>query len=119
MPARKTPSAGKKPDKLIRDALMVAINREAKNAAGVMTKKLFLFADKVVEEALAGNERFAQMLCDRIEGKAMQPVEIGEDKVVIITIRKFTDGEEGDWDKEVAAAEAEIDAREARDRFLQ
>ena len=48
MPARKTPSAGKKPDKLIRDALMVAINREAKNAAGVMTKKLFLFADKVV-----------------------------------------------------------------------
>ena len=49
----------------------------------------------------------------------MQPVEIGEDKVVNITIRKFTDGEEGDWDKEVAAAEAEIDAREARDRFLQ
>lgn len=38
--ARKTPSAGSKPDKLMRDALMVALKREAVDAHGKPTTKL-------------------------------------------------------------------------------
>ena len=36
-----------------------------------------------------------------------------DDRIINITIRKFTDGEDGDWDREVAAAEAAIALKES------
>ena len=38
---------GSKPDKLMRDALMVALNREAKDADGKPTKRLYVIAEKL------------------------------------------------------------------------
>lgn len=74
MPKRDTPSAGGKPDKLMRDALMVALNREAKDAAGKKTKKLYLIADMLVDKAVDGNLQAAEMIADRVDGKPTQAV---------------------------------------------
>ena len=106
MPARKNPSLGKKPDKIIRDALMVAIKREVEHN-GQMTKKLYMICDRVVDQACEGDAAARNFIADRIEGKPMQPVDVTEDRILNITIRKFTDSEDGDWDREVAAAEKE------------
>ena len=57
MAARITPSKGGKPDKLMRDALMVALNREAVDADGQKTKKLNIIAAKLVELAVGGISR--------------------------------------------------------------
>jgi hypothetical protein len=47
MAARRTPPKGSKPDKLMRDALMVALKREAEDADGKKTRKLYIIADRV------------------------------------------------------------------------
>jgi hypothetical protein len=56
---------GRKPDKLMRDALIVALKREAEDANGVHTKKLYLIADKLVEKALAGDIQAIKEINDR------------------------------------------------------
>jgi hypothetical protein len=75
---RKNPSLGAKPDKFLRDALIVALHREAAAAKGkAKTKKLFLLADKLVDRALEGDVGAIREIFDRVEGKAMQRVEAG------------------------------------------
>lgn len=74
MAARATPSKGGKPDKLARDALIVALKREADDADGKPTRKLQLVADKLVEEAMNGNVQAAREIFDRVDGKPAQAI---------------------------------------------
>jgi hypothetical protein len=68
MAARKTPSRGGKPDKLMRDALLLELNTEAKRAGGKPTKRLRLVARKLVERAtLVMPARRKSLLPDRDE----------------------------------------------------
>lgn len=75
MPARITPSKGGKPDKLIRDALMIALKREHVDSEGQKTSKINAIASKLVEQAIEGNTMAAKEIADRVDGKATQPLE--------------------------------------------
>ena len=71
MAARKTPSKGSKPDKLMRDALMVALQREARDAGRWWpTRKLYIIADRLVEKAMEGEISAIKEIADRVDGKA-------------------------------------------------
>jgi hypothetical protein len=74
--ARETKSRGAKPDKLMRDALVVALNREAEGADGKPTKKLALIADAIVDKAASGDVAAATFVADRVDGKAHQTAEL-------------------------------------------
>lgn len=72
MAARVNPSRGGKPDKLMRDALMIALNREAVDADGQKTKKLNIIAAKLVELAIDGDIQAIKEISDRVDGKPAQ-----------------------------------------------
>jgi ribosomal protein L17 len=74
VPVRKTPSAGGKPDKLMRDALIVALKREAIDAEGKPTKNLYLIAEALVDKAKTGDVPAIKEIADRVDGKAVQPL---------------------------------------------
>ncbi len=69
MAVRRAPSRGSKPDKLMRDALIVALKREARDANGKRTTKLALMAEALVDKAIAGDVRAAKEIGDRVDGK--------------------------------------------------
>ena len=75
MPARHTPSRGGKPDKLMRDALIIALRRAAQDANGKPTRRLQLVADALVRAAEAGEVSAIREIFDRVDGKAAQPLE--------------------------------------------
>lgn len=75
MAARISPSKGGKPDKLIRDALMIALKRSHIDADGNKTSKINAIATKLVEQAIEGNTMAAKEIADRVDGKATQPLE--------------------------------------------
>ncbi len=75
MAARKDGKQGHKSDKLWRDAIMVAVKRETEG--GEKTKKLFALADALVTKALAGDVTALKEIGDRLDGKAVQGVELG------------------------------------------
>lgn len=70
---------GSKPDKLMRDAIMVALNREAKDAAGQPTKKLYQIAERLVDQAIEGDMQAIKEVNDRIDGKAPQAMTLAGD----------------------------------------
>jgi hypothetical protein len=74
MAARRTSSKGSKPDKLMRDALMVALKREADDADGKKTRKLYIIADRLVEKAMQGEITAIKEIADRVDGKASSPL---------------------------------------------
>ena len=67
---------GYKSDKLVTDALRVAIMREAKDADGKPTKRLLLMADKVARQAAEGERWAVEFVTDRLEGRALQAVSL-------------------------------------------
>jgi len=73
MAVRKTPSAGSKPDKLIRDALIIALKRNADDGSG---KKLQQMADKMVDKAIEGDVSCMREVGDRVDGKAPQDTKL-------------------------------------------
>ena len=79
MAARHNPSAGKKPDKLIRDALMVAVKRVHDHDGKKMTY-LNRIAATIVKNAANGDVAAYKELFDRIEGKPAQSLAIGQDE---------------------------------------
>ncbi len=88
MPARITPSAGKKPDKYITDALRIELHAEAKDCDGKMTKKLRLLARALIDRAIEGDTPAAREILDRVEGKV--PTNItGDGEGLIVRIIKF------------------------------
>lgn len=74
MAVRTNPSKGGKPDKLMRDALMVALHREAVDADGKPTKKLAKIADALVDKAIEGDVPAIKEILDRVDGKVALPV---------------------------------------------
>lgn len=77
MAIRKTPSKGGKPDKLIRDALMIAVRRECTDD-GKKTTYLNRIAAKVVSQAANGDAQAYKELFDRLEGKPAQSIGLGQ-----------------------------------------
>ena len=75
MAARKQASNGGKPDKLMRDAIMVALKREADAGDGQKTKKLYQIAEKLVDLAVSGDMQAIKEVNDRVDGKAVQAME--------------------------------------------
>lgn len=67
---------GSKPDKLMRDALILALNREATTPDGKKTKRLYIVADKLVELACQGDVGAIREINDRVDGKVPQAVAI-------------------------------------------
>jgi hypothetical protein len=74
MAARRTPPKGSKPDKLMRDALMVALKREAEDSDGKKTRRLYIIADRLVEKAMQGEITAIKEIADRVDGKASSPL---------------------------------------------
>ena len=70
-----SPSSGNKRDKLIRDALMIAVNR-VQEGDPQGRKKLAVAAAKVVEMAVEGDLAAFKEIADRIDGKAPQSVDV-------------------------------------------
>lgn len=87
MAERNTPSKGAKPDKLMRDALILELYQEAIDADGVITKKLRLVARALVNAALNGDIPAIKEVNDRVDGKSPQAV-TGEDGGPIAVIIK-------------------------------
>lgn len=76
MAARKSPAEGRKGDKLVRDALMVALKREADGANGKRTRKLQVMAEKLVDKACEGDVAAIKEVADRVDGRPAQAVEM-------------------------------------------
>ena len=69
---------GGKPDKRMRDALMIALNREAVDNEGRPTKKLSLIADKLVDLAIDGDVQAIREINDRIDGRSIQGISVND-----------------------------------------
>lgn len=67
---------GSKPDKLMRDALVVALNREAESADGKPTKKLAVIAEALVDKAAGGDVAAATFIADRVDGRPHQTADV-------------------------------------------
>lgn len=74
MAANKTPGKGAKPDKLMRDALMIALKREATDESGQKTTKLQRIADKLVDLAVGGDVTAIRDIRDSVDGKPAQAI---------------------------------------------
>jgi hypothetical protein len=77
---------GSHKEKAFTDALRVAVNRTTEDGK----KKLYLIADRLVSEALAGESWAIQQVADRLDGKPAQ-----ESTVTMrnVTAREVTDEE--------------------------
>lgn len=97
MATRSNPSLGGKPDKLMRDAILVALKREAKGADGKPTRKLTLIADKLVDLAMGGDMQAIKEINDRVDGKAPQAITGANGGAIatydIAALAKLTDDE--------------------------
>ena len=67
MAARKTP-ASPKPDKMARDALMVAVRRKAQDGGTMLAR----VAASIVDKAIAGDIGAAKEIFDRLDGRPAQ-----------------------------------------------
>ena len=61
---------GSKPEKLMRDALLIALKREAAN--GSKTKRLQSVAEAIVDKAIEGDVAACREIFDRVDGKVPQ-----------------------------------------------
>ena len=80
MAARKTPSRGGKPDKLMRTALALELHRDVDGTAfGFVgkVKRLRLVAHALVEKAIAGDTAAIKEIHERMDGKVPQALEHG------------------------------------------
>lgn len=75
MAARVTPSQGRKSDKTMRDAIMLALHR-TKEVDGETRKKVQVVADKLVDKACDGDVVAIKEVIDRIDGKAPVGVDL-------------------------------------------
>lgn len=74
MAARINASKGGKPDKVMRDALLIAVNRECQKPDGKRTKYINIIAAKLVDKAAEGDVQAAKEIADRIDGRPAQQV---------------------------------------------
>lgn len=76
MPVRKTPSKGGKPDKLMRDALLLELQSDSDQAdsRGKKIKRLRLVARKLVDRAIEGDIPAIKEINERVDGKVAQAI---------------------------------------------
>ena len=70
----KPKSRGSRPDKLMRDALLLELKRDGEDADGKKTKKIRLVARRLVDKAIEGDVPAIREINDRIDGKVPQAV---------------------------------------------
>ncbi|MCG8559178.1 MAG: hypothetical protein MI824_05200 [Hyphomicrobiales bacterium] len=75
---RKPKLTGRKPDKLMRDAIILELNEVAKEADGVVTKKLRCVARALVEQAMSGDVPAIKEINNRVDGRL--PLAVGSPK---------------------------------------
>ena len=83
---------GPKSDKVITDALRLAMQREATDSNGQLTRRIVLLAESVAELALRGERWAVELVWDRLEGRAPETVtlngavshELGVDAMAIL-----------------------------------
>lgn len=69
---------GSKPDKILREALMLALNRTDEDpTTGKHIKRLHRIANQLSLKAAEGDIPAIKEVWDRVEGKATQPIEHG------------------------------------------
>lgn len=68
------PSKGSKPDKIIRDALILELNRMTADDDGKKIKKVNRVVHKLVDAAMDGKIDAIKEIFDRVDGKAPQAV---------------------------------------------
>lgn len=73
-------SKGSKPDKIIRDALILELNRETEDDDRQKIKKVNRIVAKLVGAACEGKIDAIKEIFDRVEGKAPQSVSLGADE---------------------------------------
>lgn len=89
MAARITPSAGPKPDKLLRNALLLELNEETVNERGVKVKNYRRIAANLVRAGLDNKMDAIKEIWDRTEGKAVQAIEGPDGSPFVIQVLKF------------------------------
>ncbi len=75
-----------KADKPVRDAILAALESEVsvkKGSRAVKTRRLTVIAEALVTLAAEGNLTAIREICDRIDGKATQPVAGDKDNPLI------------------------------------
>lgn len=77
---------GSKPDKLMRDAIMVALKREAIGTDGKPTQKLYQIADALVDLAVSGDMQAIKEVNDRVDGKAPQTIAGDNDNPIALSL---------------------------------
>ena len=58
----------------MRDALIMELHQEAKDADGIVTKRLRCVASGLVDQAIEGNVAAAKEIFDRVDGKVPQAI---------------------------------------------
>lgn len=72
------PSKGSKPDKIIRDALILELNRMATDEDGQKVKKVNRVVHKLVGAAMEGKVDAIKEIFDRVEGRPSQSIGVGQ-----------------------------------------
>lgn len=67
-------SKGSKPDKILRDALILELNRMTDDDDGKKVKKVSRIVHKLVESGIAGKVDAIKEIFDRVEGKPAQAI---------------------------------------------
>jgi hypothetical protein len=75
----KAHTKGSKPDKIIRDALILELNRLTKLTTGEKVKKVQCIVRKLVENGMDGKTDAIKEIFDRVEGRPAQSVSVGQD----------------------------------------
>ncbi len=88
MAARKTPGSPK-PDKMMRDALMIELAIETPDDNGTLTKRLRKVARALIAKAEAGDVGAAKEIADRTDGKAHQSVDMSVDASLTVELVQF------------------------------
>jgi len=89
--ARINPSKGSKPDKLMRQALLLELGAEHTMPDGVKVKKLRLVAKALVTQAIDGDVAAIKEINDRVDGKVPQAVQGTVDGTLSVIIKKMVD----------------------------
>lgn len=95
---RKTPSRGGKPDKLMRDSLMLELSKDwpVADAAGRIKKMrgFRALARAWVKAGLAGDSHAIEKIADRIDGKVSQQITgTGKDGAIPIDIKNLSNAQ--------------------------
>jgi hypothetical protein len=79
-----TPWKGGKPDKFIRDALILELFRDGVDEDGKSSKTLRLLARRLIQTALEGDVQAIKEIADRVDGKPPVTVQGDADNPLVI-----------------------------------